>query len=104
MSASFIKASGKQCNGALFTSTGYCMIGIPLAWYFGMHQGLGVMGLWIGPVVACAYLTLMYNILICCINWPNLYCEIEERRRVENEERSRYLRESLMAAGCDGGD
>ena len=37
MSAAFIKASGKQCNGAILTSSGYCVIGIPLAWFFGMH-------------------------------------------------------------------
>ena len=68
----------------MLTSSAYWAFGIPLAWFFGMHQDLGVRGLWVGPVVACAYLTIMYNILIFCINWPSLYEEIRERRRVEN--------------------
>ena len=88
----------------MLTSSAYWAFGIPLAWFFGMHQGLGVRGLWVGPVVACAYLTIMYNILIFCINWPSLYEEIRERRRVENEERSRYLRESLLAAKTGADD
>mmetsp|Transcript_7652 Transcript_7652/g.9210 ORF Transcript_7652/g.9210 Transcript_7652/m.9210 type:complete len:169 (-) Transcript_7652:100-606(-) len=97
-SAAFIKATGKQCNGAIFTSSGYWLFGIPIAYYFGLHLQLGVLGLWIGPVVACAYLTLMYNVLISCFRWDKLYDEIEERRRTENEERSRLLQETLMQA------
>ena len=96
VSANFITASGKQCNGALITSSGYVAIGIPLAYYFGIYKGLGVSGLWIGPVAACAYLTLMNNILVCCLDWDNLYTEIEARRKSENEQRDRFLRESLQ--------
>ena len=76
VSSNFIKASGRQCNGAILTSTAYWAFGIPLAWFFGLHQQMGVPGLWIGPLVACAYLTLMYNFLIACINWKTLYAEI----------------------------
>ena len=69
--------------------------GVPFAWFFGMHEGMGVRGLWIGPVVANLYLTIMYNILICRFNWDSLYTEIDGRRRVENEERARILLISL---------
>lgn len=103
MSNRFIKASGNQCNGAILTSSGYFVFGIPLAWFFGIHQGLGVMGIWIGPLVACAYLALTYNFMICFFNWDKLYEEIDERRRVENQERSRLLALS-MAGACGNYD
>ena len=59
---------------------------------------MGVRGLWIGPTAACAYLTLMYNILIMCINWPELFKEIRERRDAENELRDRVLAERAEAS------
>lgn len=96
VSGSFIRGTGKQCNGAIFTSTGYFFFGIPLAFLFALHLDMGIPGLWIGPVAACAYLTLAYNILILCINWPSLHEEIEQRRIDENNERDRLLKESLQ--------
>lgn len=84
VSGSFIGATGKQCTGALLTSTGYFLFGLPTAYYFAIHLEWGIRGIWIGPLVACVYLTLMYNILVMCINWPSLYNEINERREVEN--------------------
>ena len=66
------------------TITAYWILGIPLAWLFGLHKGMGVKGLWIGPTAACAYLSLMYNVLIMCINWPSLFAELKERRETEN--------------------
>ena len=80
----------------MFTFSGYVTMGIPLAWYLGLHENLGVKGLWWGPVVACAYLTLMYNILLVCVNWDSLYDEIEQRKNKENAVRAKLLQESLQ--------
>ena len=57
-----------------------------------------------GHVVACAILTDIFKFLIGCINPLSLIREIKERHRVENDERSRDLRESLLAASFIGGD
>ena len=80
------------------TSSAYWAFGIPLAWLFGLHLEEGIKGLWYGPLAACAYLTVMYNILILCINWPSLYVEIVERRDVEKAESARILAEELAAS------
>ena len=48
---------------------------------------MGTKGLWIGPLAACAYLTIGYNILIACLDWDELFKEIQERRDQENEMR-----------------
>lgn len=89
--SALIRATGKQGQGALLTVTAYLGLGIPLAYTFGISKDMGTMGLWIGPTAACAYLTLMYNILIACIDWPSLLLEIKERRDTENAERNRIL-------------
>ena len=58
---------------------------------------MGTRGLWIGPTAACALLTITYNILIACINWPELIMEIRERRDNEKEEQNRILQEAKAA-------
>ena len=63
---------------------------------------MGSRGLWIGPTTACAYLTLMYNLLICCIKWPELFEELRERRDKEKAEKARLLAEEKMAMGLGG--
>jgi len=55
---------------------------------------MGTRGLWIGPTAACAFLTITYNILIACIDWPDLIKEIRERRDKEKEEQNRILQEA----------
>ena len=63
---------------------------------------MGSRGLWIGPTTACAYLTLMYNLLICCIKWPELFEELRERRDKEKAEKARLLAEEKLATGRVG--
>ena len=71
------------------TITAYWVLGIPLAWFFGIHKkDMGVKGVWIGPTAACTYLSLMYNVLIMCINWPALFAELKERRETEDNLRA----------------
>ena len=58
---------------------------------------MGTRGLWIGPTAACAFLTITYNILIACIDWPDLIKEIRERRDKDKEDQNRILQESKTA-------
>ena len=55
------------------------------------------MGLWIGPTAACAYLTIAYNILIICLDWPKLFKEIRDRRDAENATKERLDQETKQA-------
>lgn len=95
MGLAVIRGTGKQNVGAIFTLTAYLLLGIPLAYFFGLHQDLGTRGIWIGPTAACAYLTIAYNILIVCMNWQKLFEEVRERRNNENAARERLLLENL---------
>ena len=56
-----------------------------------------------GHVVACAALTDIFKFMIGCINPFSLIREIKERHRVENNEKSRDLRESLLEARSNVG-
>ena len=57
-----------------------------------------------GHVVVITALTDLFKFMIGCINPFSMIREINERHRVENDERSRDLRESLLAASFIGGD
>ena len=87
MGISVLRGSGKQAKGAIFTFTAYWFFGIPLAYLCGIHLQWENMGLWIGPTVACAYLTICYSLLIACLDWEALFEEIRERKSRENEVR-----------------
>lgn len=104
MGLAVIRGTGRQGQGAILTVTAYLGLGIPLAYTFGISKDLGTMGLWVGPTAACAYLTMMYNILIACMDWPSLLLEIKERRDHENAERNRILQEQLAASSKNVSD
>ena len=80
MGLSVIGGTGRQAHGAICTIIAYWMFAIPLAWYFGLYKEMGTKGLWIGPTAACVFLTITNNILIACINWPEIIKEVRERR------------------------
>ena len=71
-----IRGTGKQCQAAVLSITAYWVIGIPLAYLLAFVVDLELSGLWIGFAAASAYLTITYNILIVCINWPKVYEEV----------------------------
>lgn len=83
MGLSVIRGTGKQSLGAIFTITAFVLLGVPLAFFCGIVKEMGVFGLWIGPTVACAYLTVMYNVLIACIDWNKVFAEIREKETMK---------------------
>ena len=91
VSGTFIRGTGKQCDGAFLTISAYLVLGIPSAWYMTFHRDMGIVGLWYGPMLSCIFLCIAYNIFIVRIDWEKLFVEIEERRIVENMERDRIL-------------
>ena len=96
MGLGFVRGSGKQMSAAILTVTAYVILGVPLAYYCGIYKEYGTLGLWIGPTAACAYLTIMYNILVMCLNWPKLFEEVRERRNNENAQRQKLLDEAAQ--------
>ena len=80
-----IRATMNMGIGSILSFTGYFVIGIPLAWFFAFHQGMGITGIWIGPAFACIYLFILYNVVIARIDLKALIDTIEERTRFEKE-------------------
>ena len=68
----------------------YFAIGIPFSYFFAFTRELDIRGLWWGPALATLYITIMYNLIICWINWPELIAEI-----IEREEKEKEVRKSL---------
>ena len=95
MGMSVIKATGKQGLGAIITGTAYFVIGIPAAYYFAFVKEQGIRGLWWGPTLATLFNTLAYNIIIACINWPQLIQGVIEREERENEDKKKRAEEKL---------
>ena len=103
MGLSVIRGTGKQSLGAIFTITAFVLLGVPLAYFCGIVKEMGVFGLWIGPTVACAYLTVMYNVLIACIDWNKVFTEIRSRRDNERIEREKILMKEVEEKSTPGG-
>lgn len=76
---SVIRASGKQTSGAIITGIAYFALGIPISYVCAFNKGMSIRGLWVGPTVAVAFNSVMYNIIISCMNWKELITGIKER-------------------------
>ena len=44
----------------------------------------GIKGLWFGPTVSVILMTVLYNMIIGCIDWQDLLYKMELRRQEEN--------------------
>ena len=78
-----IKGTGQQGKGAIFTAIAYIGFAIPIALYCGFSKGMGLSGLWLGPVAAEVFLTLVYNIWIFKMDWRPLILTAKERAAKE---------------------
>ena len=74
---SVVRAAGKQGIGALVTSTSYFVCGIPLSYYCAFKMDFGIKGLWFGPLVSAILMTVLYHLIISCIDWPDLLQRME---------------------------
>ena len=72
VAASAIRASGLQKLGAIITGLAYFAIGIPVTCLLVFKADLGIVGIWVGPTLACALNTLAYLILFAKMDWPKL--------------------------------
>ena len=69
---SCISASGLQRYGAIITACAYFVIGIPSALVFVFKFDFGIRGIWMGPTLAVAFLTVTYMIIFSNIDWLTL--------------------------------
>lgn len=58
--SSAIRAAGKQRVGALITGAAYFAIGIPITCMLIFWGTLGIKGIWVGPLLACVFITAAY--------------------------------------------
>ena len=77
---SAIRASGQQKKGAVITCVAYWLIGIPISCYLVYKKEWGIFGLWFGPSVAVALITIVYLAMFYATPWQQLMQEAAERR------------------------
>ena len=97
VAGSVVKACGKQGIAAFATSTSYWLCGIPLSYYCAFKTDFGIRGIWFGPTFAVAFMTLLYNTIIGCIDWQDLIAKIEQRRIDEQERIAKLKAEKQIA-------
>ena len=83
LGANVLKGTGQQGKGAIFTSVAYLLVGVPMAYFFTFHAGMGLSGIWLGPTHANVFLAICYNVFISNIDWKALILEAKERVKLE---------------------
>ena len=100
-----MRSTLNQKEGTGLNFIGYFLFGIPISIFFAFKGGLGVKGIWVGPAFAVTFLTLTYNLFISKINWKSLVDTLEERTRIENEEREKLeLKKKIETETLDKND
>lgn len=82
----FLIASGKQMTGAALYLIAYGCIGIPIGLYLTLKTGFGNSGVWLGCAVAGVFLLISFESILSSLDWPKLFREVQERRRIDIEE------------------
>jgi len=62
-----LRGAGRPELGAAFSMVSYWLVGLPLAWYFGFHRGLGAPGLWIGLACTTNLQGLVVSVVVALI-------------------------------------
>ena len=89
MGGQVMRSTLNQAKGTLLNFVGYFLFGIPISIYCAFTAEMGVKGIWVGPAFAVAFLTLTYNVYISKMNWQALIDTIEDRTRIENEQKEK---------------
>ena len=58
--------------GAIFTAVAYIMLGIPATVISIFVYNYGIRGIWLGPLLATSFLTIVYTIIFKRVNWQDL--------------------------------
>jgi len=77
---SCISASGLQKYGAIITACAYFVIGIPATLVAVFKFDFGIKGIWMGPTLATAFLTVTYMTIFSKIDWLTLTQKAKEQR------------------------
>ena len=80
IASSAIKASGRQRMGAIVTTLAYFGLGIPLTVLCCFVGDMGIMGIWVGPSVACCFNACAYLTIYSLTNWPQLIARAALKR------------------------
>ena len=80
IASAVIRAAGQQRFGAALTFVAYFFLGIPLAYILVYHYGLRLTGIWMGPIVACAFNTVAYVVIFLRTDWKRLFAHMALQR------------------------
>ena len=80
IASAVIRAAGQQRFGAALTFIAYFFLGIPLAYVLVYHYGLKLSGIWMGPIVACAFNTVAYIVIFLRTDWQKLIADMALQR------------------------
>ena len=83
-----IRAAGQQKWGAIITGCAYFMIGIPASLVFVFKYDFGIRGIWMGPTLSVAFLTITYMTIFSKLNWMELIQKSAEQRAKDKASKS----------------
>ena len=64
-----VRALGKQFNASIVTIVCYYIIGMPLALVFGFTLEMGLVGFWLGFIIAMFLLDVVMTVVIATSDW-----------------------------------
>jgi len=79
-SQGILRGMGRQLISVLLNSLALYSVGLPMAYYFGFHIELGVIGLWLGMICSAVVALLLLGFVIYRTNWQKM--SVEARARV----------------------
>ncbi|CDW78129.1 multidrug and toxin extrusion protein 2 [Stylonychia lemnae] len=83
--AGIISGLGRQGKGSILTVFGFWALGIPLALVQTFYYNMGIIALWLGPLVAITFNSFAYYAFILKIDLKEIVREAEERRLREKK-------------------
>ena len=67
------------------TGCAYFILGIPATLVFVFKYNTGIRGIWGGPTLAVAFLTIAYLLIFERIDWHHLIKQAEEQREKDKQ-------------------
>ena len=70
--SSILRGLGKQSQASLMTLIQFYLVMMTLAYVFGIRMEMGVYGIWLAIIIGYATATVLYFLMLLCINWDKV--------------------------------
>jgi MATE family multidrug resistance protein len=67
--AGILRGLGYRRIVTLLNFGGMGLLGLPLAFFFAIQAGYGLMGIWFGLVIGVVFLTISYALILSSVDW-----------------------------------